>query len=147
LKTAISFPSSKFAGSRFATKRRSDRHEYRSLTGGGSDMVRKMRFRSFWMSGYYNSAANSTILNYDRFHRNSAQVNGYCKCHNSQTPPTAVQNLGLWKQDRLYLPIKIPGNLLSTCAARSDRRFEGCQSPGSPFQMTQRVTRSTRANK
>ena len=26
-------------------------------------------FVRFWMSGYYNSAANSTILNYDRFQR------------------------------------------------------------------------------
>jgi acid stress chaperone HdeB len=27
-------------------------------------------FVRFWMSGYYNSAANSKILNYDRFQRN-----------------------------------------------------------------------------
>ena len=54
-------------------------------------------FVRFWMSGYYNSAANSTILNYDRFQRNSAKVAGYCKSHKSQTLPTAIKNLGLWK--------------------------------------------------
>ena len=30
-------------------------------------------FVRFWMSGYYNSAANSKILNYDSFQRNSAK--------------------------------------------------------------------------
>ena len=54
-------------------------------------------FVRFWMSGYYNSAANSKILNYDRFQRNSAKVAGYCKSHKSQTLPTAIQNLGLWQ--------------------------------------------------
>jgi hypothetical protein len=54
-------------------------------------------FVRFWMSGFYNSAANSTILNYDGFQRNSAKVAGYCKSHKSQTLPTAIKNLGLWK--------------------------------------------------
>ena len=54
-------------------------------------------FVRFWMSGYYNSAANSKILNYDRFQRNSAQVAGYCKSHESETLPTAIKNLGLWQ--------------------------------------------------
>lgn len=54
-------------------------------------------FVRFWMSGYYNSAANSKILNYDRFQRNSAKVAGYCKSHKSQTLPTAIKNLGLWQ--------------------------------------------------
>ena len=38
-------------------------------------------FVRFWMSGYYNSAANSN----------------YCKSHKSQTLPTAIKNLGLWQ--------------------------------------------------
>ena len=54
-------------------------------------------FVRFWMSGYYNSAANSTILNYDRFQRNSAKVAAYCKRHKSQTLPTAIKDLGLWR--------------------------------------------------
>ena len=54
-------------------------------------------FVRFWMSGYYNSAANSKILNYDRFQRNSAKVAGYCKSHMSETLPTAIKNLGLWQ--------------------------------------------------
>ena len=54
-------------------------------------------FVRFWMSGYYNSAANSKILNYDRFQRNSAKVAGYCKSHKSETLPTAIKNLGLWQ--------------------------------------------------
>ena len=48
-------------------------------------------FVRFWMSGYYNSAANSKILNYDRFQRNSAKVAGYCTSHKSQTLPTAIK--------------------------------------------------------
>ncbi len=54
-------------------------------------------FVRFWMSGYYNSAANSTILNYDRFQSNSTKVASYCRSHKSQTLPTAIKNLGLWK--------------------------------------------------
>jgi acid stress chaperone HdeB len=36
-------------------------------------------FVRFWMSGYYNAAADSNVLNYDRFQRNSAKVVGCCK--------------------------------------------------------------------
>ncbi|MGA7307351.1 MAG: hypothetical protein WBX05_00220 [Pseudolabrys sp.] len=49
------------------------------------------------MSGYYNAAANSNILNYDRFQKNSAKVMNYCKTHKSQSLPTAIKNLGLWQ--------------------------------------------------
>lgn len=49
-----------------------------------------------WMSGYYNAAANSNILDYDRFQKNSAKVASYCRTHKSQTLPTAIKNLGLW---------------------------------------------------
>ena len=54
-------------------------------------------FVRFWLSGYYSSAANSTILNYDRFQKNSAKVAAYCKNHKSKTLPTAIKNLGLWQ--------------------------------------------------
>ena len=50
-----------------------------------------------WMSGYYNAAANSNVLNYDRFQANSAKVTAYCRTHGSQNLPTAIQNLGLWQ--------------------------------------------------
>ena len=54
-------------------------------------------FVRFWMSGYYNAAANSNVLNYDRFQRNSAKIAAYCKKNKSKTLPTAIKNIGLWK--------------------------------------------------
>ena len=54
-------------------------------------------FVRFWMSGYYNAAANSNVLNYDRFQSNSAKITAYCKKNKSKTLPTAIQNIGLWK--------------------------------------------------
>jgi len=54
-------------------------------------------FVRFWMSGYYNAAANSNVLNYDRFQKNSAKIMNYCKTHKSQSLPTAIKNLGLWQ--------------------------------------------------
>ncbi len=53
-------------------------------------------FVRFWMSGYYNAAANSNVLNYDRFQGNSAKITAYCKKNRSKTLPTAIKNLGLW---------------------------------------------------
>jgi|SRR4249919_1693887 hypothetical protein len=53
-------------------------------------------FVRFWMSGYYNAAANSNVLAYDRFQRNSAKIVAYCKKNGSKTLPTAIKNLGLW---------------------------------------------------
>ncbi len=49
-------------------------------------------FVRFWMSGYYNAAANSNVLDYNRLQRNSAKVTAYCKKHKSQTLPTAIKN-------------------------------------------------------
>jgi len=49
-------------------------------------------FVRFWMSGYYNAAANSNVLNYDRLQRNSAKVAAYCNKHKSDTLPTAIKN-------------------------------------------------------
>jgi len=54
-------------------------------------------FVRFWISGYYNAAANSKILNYDRFQMNSAKVTAYCRTHKSKTLPTAIKDLGLWQ--------------------------------------------------
>ena len=36
-------------------------------------------FVRYWMSGYYNAASNSNVLNYDRLQKNSAKVAAYCK--------------------------------------------------------------------
>ena len=54
-------------------------------------------FIRFWMSGYYNAAANSNVLNYDRFQRNSAKITAYCRKNKSKTLPTAIKNIGLWQ--------------------------------------------------
>jgi hypothetical protein len=54
-------------------------------------------FVRFWMSGYYNAAANSNVLNYDRFQGNSAKIAAYCKKNRSKTLPTAIKNVGLWQ--------------------------------------------------
>jgi uncharacterized membrane protein YjdF len=54
-------------------------------------------FVRFWMSGYYNAAANSNVLNYDRFQRNAAKITAYCKKNKSKTLPTAIKNIGLWQ--------------------------------------------------
>jgi acid stress chaperone HdeB len=53
-------------------------------------------FVRFWISGYYNAAANSNILNYNRLQTNSAKVTAYCRKHKSQSLPTAIQNLRIF---------------------------------------------------
>jgi hypothetical protein len=47
-------------------------------------------FIRFWMSGYYNAANNSNVLDYDRLQRNSAKVVAYCKKHMSDPLPKAI---------------------------------------------------------
>src|SRR5215510_9237030 len=54
-------------------------------------------FVRFFMSGYYNAAANSSVLNYERFQKNSAKILAYCKKNKAKTLPTAIKNVGLWK--------------------------------------------------
>jgi len=49
------------------------------------------QFVQYWMSGYYNAAANSSVLNYDRLQKNSAKVLAYCKKNKSKTLPTAIK--------------------------------------------------------
>lgn len=50
-------------------------------------------FIRLWMSGYYNAAANSSVLNYDRLQSNSERVMKYCEAHKSDTLPTAIQKI------------------------------------------------------
>ena len=58
-------------------------------------------FVRFWISGYYNSAANSKILNYDRFQRNSVKVAGYCESHKSQTLKRQSRTLACGSERRI----------------------------------------------
>ena len=44
------------------------------------------------MSGYFSSAANNNVLDYNRLQRNSGAVAAYCKKNKSRTLPTAIQN-------------------------------------------------------
>jgi hypothetical protein len=43
------------------------------------------------MSGYYNAAANSSVLE-DRMQTNTAKVTTYCMRHKSTTVPTAIKD-------------------------------------------------------
>jgi acid stress chaperone HdeB len=61
--------------------------DYLGYTPESRDFIR------FWMSGYYNAAANSSVLNYNRLQSNSARVMDYCKAHKSATLPTAIQKV------------------------------------------------------
>jgi acid stress chaperone HdeB len=44
------------------------------------------------MSGYYNAAANSDVLDFNRLEANTAKVLAYCKKNRSHTVPTAIKN-------------------------------------------------------
>ena len=48
-------------------------------------------FVRFFMSGYYNAAANNNVLDYDRLQKNSQKVIAYCKKRKSDTLPTAIK--------------------------------------------------------
>ena len=48
-------------------------------------------FVRYFMSGYYNAAANNNVLDYDRLQKNSEKVAAYCKRHKSDTLPAAIQ--------------------------------------------------------
>ena len=49
-------------------------------------------FVRYWMSGYYNAAANNNVLDYNRMQKNTAKVKGYCEKHKPETLPTAIKN-------------------------------------------------------
>jgi hypothetical protein len=48
-------------------------------------------FVRFFLSGYYNAAANNDVLDYNRLERNSKKVMAYCKKRKSDTLPTAIK--------------------------------------------------------
>jgi acid stress chaperone HdeB len=48
-------------------------------------------FVQYWMSGYYNAAANSDVVDLKRLQANTAKVMAYCKKNKSDTLPTAIQ--------------------------------------------------------
>jgi hypothetical protein len=48
-------------------------------------------FVSYFMSGYYGSAANNDVLDYNRLQRNSRKVAAWCEKKKSNTLPTAIQ--------------------------------------------------------
>jgi len=59
--------------------------DWLALSPEGQNFVR------YWMSGYYNAAENSNVLNYERLQRNSAKVLAYCKNHKPDSLPTAIK--------------------------------------------------------
>ena len=48
-------------------------------------------FVRYFMSGYYSSAANDNVLDYNRLQRNSGNVVAYCEKKKPHTLPTAIQ--------------------------------------------------------
>ncbi len=48
-------------------------------------------FVTYFMSGYFSSAANNSVLDYNRLQRNSRKVVAYCEKKKSHTLPTAIQ--------------------------------------------------------
>jgi HdeA/HdeB family len=48
-------------------------------------------FVKFFMSGYYDAAANNNVLDYNRLQNNSKKVMAYCKKRKSDTLPTAIK--------------------------------------------------------
>ena len=48
-------------------------------------------FVRYFMSGYYNAAANNNVLDYNRLQKNSEKVVAYCKKRKTDTLPTAIQ--------------------------------------------------------
>jgi hypothetical protein len=49
-------------------------------------------FVTYFMSGYYNAAASTSVLDYDRLQSNASAVAAYCKKNKSRTLPTAIQS-------------------------------------------------------
>ena len=50
-------------------------------------------FLQYWMSGYYNAAANSDILDFKRLETNTAKVLAYCKKNKSMTLAGAINKI------------------------------------------------------
>jgi hypothetical protein len=51
----------------------------------------QQNFMQYWMSGYYNSSRNNSVLDFSRLKRNTAKVTAYCKKHQSETLASAIQ--------------------------------------------------------
>lgn len=51
----------------------------------------QQNFMQYWMSGYYNSSKNNSVLDFSRLKRNTAKVTAYCKKHRSETLASAIQ--------------------------------------------------------
>ena len=51
-------------------------------------------FVSYFMSGYYNAAANTDVFDYNRLQRNFRTVVASCEQKKSRTLPTAIRNSG-----------------------------------------------------
>jgi hypothetical protein len=51
----------------------------------------QQNFMQYWMSGYYNSSRNNSVLDFSRLKRNTAKVTAYCKKHRSETLASAIQ--------------------------------------------------------
>jgi hypothetical protein len=49
-------------------------------------------FVRFWLSGYYNAAANNDVFDYDRMQRNTAIIGKYCQKNKKASLPTAIKN-------------------------------------------------------
>jgi acid stress chaperone HdeB len=50
-------------------------------------------FLQYWMSGYYNAAANSDILDFKRLETNTAKVLAYCKKNKSMMLSGAINKI------------------------------------------------------
>ena len=50
-------------------------------------------FIRFWISGYYNAAANNNVLDYTRLQKNTEKVTAYCKSHKSDPLPKAINKV------------------------------------------------------
>ena len=47
-------------------------------------------FIRYWMSGYYNAAANNSVFDYDRLQKNTKLVSQYCQKNKKDSLPKAV---------------------------------------------------------
>jgi hypothetical protein len=47
-------------------------------------------FLRYWMSGYYNAAANNAVFDYDRLQRNTKLVTQYCQKNKNAPLPKAI---------------------------------------------------------
>jgi acid stress chaperone HdeB len=53
----------------------------------------QQRFIKFWISGYYNAAANRNTLDYNRLQANTQRVGDYCRKHKNDTLPTVINKV------------------------------------------------------